>query len=352
MKRTYILGLIVAALAGLIIFQLASNKSELDAKKNPPVDSVMRIPVKAAAVKQEIQQINMVKTGTLAPFKEAKILSTVSGTVLQLRFNLGDFVTEGQTLAVMDTKLLELDLQKAQSSASKLRSDLATYTELLEGQAATQEKVNTVRQDYIDANSQVNQLKKQIEDGTIKAPTSGTISLRPIEKGVFVSAGTDIGTIVNLSRVKIQLNLTESEVYQVSTGQSVKITTDVYPGSEFSGKISFISPQADETFNYKVEIMADNKHNSPLRSGTFVYADFSRKTTQNVMLIPRESITESIKDASVYVVENNVARKRSIKAGTETKGMIQVLSGLKVGEVVVTSGQINLKDGTQVSVSK
>ncbi|RZJ89858.1 MAG: efflux RND transporter periplasmic adaptor subunit [Chryseobacterium sp.] len=352
MKRKYIIGLLIAVIVALIIFKLATNKSHLDAKKNPPGDSVLRIPVKVATVRQEIQQINMVKTGTLAPFKEAKVLSTVSGTLVKLNFNLGDFVTQGQTLAIMDTKLLQLDLQKAQSSASKLRSDLATYTELLEGQAATQEKVNEIRQDFVDANSQVNQLKKQIADGTIKAPTSGTISLKPVEQGVFVSAGTDIGTIVNLSKVKIQLNLTETEVYQVSMGQSVKITTDVYPGREFNGKISFISPQADETFNYKVEIMSENNDRSPLRSGTFVYADFSRTTSQKVLLIPREALTESIKDAAVYIVKDNVVRKKPIEVGMETQGMIQVLSGLEVGDVVVTSGQINLKDGVQVSVSK
>jgi len=141
-------------------------------------------------------------------------------------------------------------------------------------------------------------------------------------------------------------------VYQAKTGQSVKITTDVYPDQVFNGRISFISPQADETHNYRVEILADNKESSLLRSGTFVYADFSRKTTQKVLLIPREALTQSVKDASVYVVVNNVVHQKAVKTGVEMNGMIQVISGLQAGEVVVTSGQINLKDGTQVSTSK
>ncbi|RZJ92643.1 MAG: efflux RND transporter periplasmic adaptor subunit [Chryseobacterium sp.] len=352
MKRKYIIGIIVVAIVALIIFRLASNKSTLDKKKEPTKDTAVKIPVKVDVVKEQLQEINLVKTGSLAPFKEAKVLSTVGGTIQQLRFNLGDHVVQGQVLAIMDTRLLQLDLQKAQSNASKLRRDLETYTELLQGNAATQEKVNEIRQNYSDANNQVDQIKKQISDAAVKAPTSGIIAAKPLEEGVFANAGAELATIVNLSQAKVQLNLTETEVYQAKEGQQVKITTDVYPGQVFNGKITFISPQADETYNYRVEIMAENKESSLLRSGTFVYADFSRKTTQQILLIPREALTESIKDASVYVVENNIVKKRSIKTGAEMGNMIQVLSGLKAGEVVVTSGQINLKDGTQVSISK
>jgi RND family efflux transporter MFP subunit len=352
MKRKYIIGLIVVALVALIIFRLAANKSTLDKKNAPVQDTAVRIPVKVAEAKQQQGEISLVKTGNLAPFKEAKVLSTIGGTILQLRFNLGDHVSDGQVLAIIDTRSSQLDLEKAETSAAKLKHDLDTYTELLQGQAATQEKVNEIRQNYQDAVNQVSQVKKQISDAAIKAPTGGIISEKPVEQGVFANAGTQIATIVNLSQVKVQLNLTEAEVYEVKQNQQVKITTDVYPGKVFNGRITYISPQADVTHNYRLEILADNEENAPLRSGTFVYADFSRKTTQNILLIPREALTQSIKDATVYVVENNVVHQKSITTGIEMNNMIQVLSGVKAGEVIVTSGQINLKDGTQVSISK
>jgi RND family efflux transporter MFP subunit len=352
MKRKYIIGIIVLAVIALIIFKLASNKSTLDKKKEPAQDSVVRIPVKVATAKEQLQEINLIKTGSLAPFKEAKVLSTIGGTIQQLRFNLGDHVNEGQVLAVMDTRLMQLDLQKAQTNAAKLHRDLDNYTELLQGHAATQEKVNEIQQNLLDAINQVSQVKKQIADALVKAPTSGIIAEKPLEQGVFANAGTEIATIVNLSQAKIQLNLTETEVYQVNQGQQVKITTDVYPGQVFNGSVTFISPQADETHNYRIEIIAENNEQTLLRSGTFVYADFSKKTRQNILLIPREALTESIKDAAVYVVENNIVHLKPIKTGMEMSGKIQVISGLKAGEVVVTSGQINLKDGASVNVSK
>jgi len=352
MKRKHILAIVIILILALIIYKLATNKKKINEKNTPVKQTDIRIPVKVTDVTEQQLEISLIKTGSVTPFKEAKVLSATSGIIRELRFNLGDHVSEGQILAVMDSRALQLDLQKSESNVKRLKNDLNTYTELLQGKAATQEKVNTVRQDYIDAVSQSGQYRKQLSDASVKAPTSGIIATKPVEQGVFVNAAADIGTIVNLTKVKIEVTVTENEVYQIVQGQDVKISVDAYPGKNFTGKVTFISPQADETHSYTVEITATNNEQTLLRSGTFVYTDFSKKTTQNILLIPREALTESTKDASVYVVQNNVVRKRAITTGAEMKGMIQVTKGLNKGEIVVTSGQINLKEGTPVSVSK
>jgi RND family efflux transporter MFP subunit len=352
MKTKYIVLIALLAIVALIVFRLTSNKKKLDEKNRPAPVTAVRIPVKAATAKEQLLEISMVKTGNLAPFKEAKALAKTGGTLLQVRFKLGDQVNEGQVLALTDTRSQQLELQKAETSVAKLRNDLNTYTELLQGKAATQEQVNNIRQDYSNALNQAGQARKNLADASIKAPTSGIISARPVEEGVFVNAGAEIATIVNLSKAKVQVNLTEAEVYQIIQGQKVKITTDVYPGKVFAGTVTFISPQADQTHNYLVEIQIDNSQKAILRSGTFVYADFSEKTSQQVLVIPREALTESIKNASVYVVENGIARQKSVQTGAEMGGMIAVTGGLKAGDQVVTSGQINLKDGTPISISK
>lgn len=353
MKRKHII-IIAAVLAVVVLigFKLSSNKKKLDEQKNPPVAAEIKIPVKIADVKQQLLQINIVKTGSLAPFIEAKVLAPVGGTVKKLLFKLGDKVSEGQTLALLDSRLLQLDLQKAETNEKKLKNDLETYTELLEGKATTREKFNEIRQNYQDAVTQTQQYRKQITDATIKSPTSGVIAVKSIEEGIFVNAGADLATVVNLSKAKVQVRLTENEVYQVKQDQAVKITTDVYPGKVFTGKVSFISPQADQTHNYMAEIMLSNHDNSILRSGTFVYADFSKSTQQQMLVIPREALTESIKNASVYLVQGNRAKIQSVQTGREMGDMIEITGGLKAGDQVVVSGQINLKNDALINVSK
>lgn len=352
MKKKLIVSLICIAIIGFIAYKLASNKKKINEKNQPAKVGNVLIPVTTTTVKEEIQEVGLVKTGMLAPFKEAKVLSVSSGNVQRLLFNLGDNVRQGQTLAIIDTRLLELDLQKSESNVSKLKRDLQTYTELLEGNAATQEKVNDIRQTYNDAINLSQQLRRQIADATIKAPTSGVIGSKAVEEGVFVSTSAEITSIVNLSQLKVQVYLTEAEVYRIVPGQKIKLTTDVYPDRSFIGTVTFISPQANQAYNYLVEIAAANEKDAPLRSGTFVYADFSKKTEQKILMIPREALNASTQDASVYVVRDGKAVLRNIKVGVEYGSNIQVAAGLQAGDQIITSGQINLKDGTLINISK
>jgi membrane fusion protein (multidrug efflux system) len=352
MKKKIIITLISFAIVGFIAYKLAANKKKTNQKNQPTKVENILIPVTTGTVIETTQEAGLVKTGTLAPFQEAKVLSVISGTVKRVMFQLGDNVSRGQILAVLDTRLLELDLQKSESNVAKLKRDLQTYTELLEGSAATQEKVNDIRQSYNEALNLSTQLRKQIMDAKIKAPTNGIIASKTIEEGIFLSNGAELASIVNLSSLKVQVYLTEAEVYQIASGQTIKLTTDVYPNRAFVGKVTFISPQSNQAYNYQVEITAANQKDAPLRSGTFVYAAFSKKTNQKMLMIPREALNASIQDASVYVVDKDKAVLRSIKVGTEYGSNIQVITGLKLGEQVITSGQINLKDGTLINISK
>lgn len=352
MKKKLLITVILIGIALLIFLRLASNKNKMSERNKPVQVQNIKIPVTVATVKEETMAVKIVKTGAIAPFKEAKVLSAANGNLQKLLFSAGDEVLQGQVLAIIDTHLLQLDVQKSESNILRLRRDLQTYRDLMKGNAATREKVDEIQQNYQDALNQLQQLRRQIADANIKAPTSGVASLRSVEEGVFVTAGTEITTIVNLSQIKVHVNLTETEVYQVSKGQQVTLSTDLYPGKTFGGTITYISPQADQTHNYLVEITAPNPRNAPLRSGTFIYADFSKDTQQRILLIPREALLENSVNASVYVAKNGKAILHNIQAGGEYGDNIQALGGISKGDQVVTSGQINLADGTLISISK
>ncbi|WP_256011676.1 efflux RND transporter periplasmic adaptor subunit [Desertivirga xinjiangensis] len=352
MKTKYTIGIVSALIVGLITFKLSANKKELNEKKQDTKTTAVRIPVRIDSAEMQTLEVNILKTGNITPFKEAKVFSVTSGIIERLNINLGDRVKQGQVVAKIDTRTQQLDLQRSESNVAKLKNDLQTYTELLAGKAATQEQVNSIRQDYLNAVNESRQIRKQIADASIKAPTGGVISSKVVEQGIFVNGGAEIATIINLSQAKVEVNLTEAEVYQVKVGQQVKITADVYPGKVFSGTVRFISPQADQTRNYRVEIQVLNGDSSPLKSGTFVYADFSKRTQQQRLVIPREALTGSLQDAFVFLVENGAARQKQIQVSGESGSMVQVISGLKAGDIVVTSGQINLKEGTPVSITK
>lgn len=352
MKGKYILIGSIILICGLIAYKLTLNKKELDSKKNRTTTVEINIPVKVAPVKDSLLELTITKTGTIIPFREAKVLAPVNGILKNLRFALGDQVKNGQVLAVVDDRTQQLDLQKAERNAAKLKSDLDTYSELLQGKATTLEKVNEIRMNYQDALTQVGQIRKNLSDAIIRSPSAGQIAVKQVESGTFVNAGNEIATIVDLSATKAEVFLSENEAYRISNGQSVEITTDVYPGAVFKGAVDFISPQADETRNYKTEVLIENRTSALLRSGTYVNVRFLGTKNENALLIPRETLTGSIREPSVFVVSKGKVQKRDIKTGIEVKGLIQVLEGLQAGELVVVSGQINLKDGSKVKVSQ
>ncbi|MVT09553.1 efflux RND transporter periplasmic adaptor subunit [Chitinophaga tropicalis] len=352
MKKKIITGSIVLLVVILVAWKLAGNKKEIDTRKQRNDTAAIIIPVKAVAVRSDSIVTSIQKTGNISPFKEAKVFATQSGNVMNLHFELGSKIKQGQLLAVMDNKTALIDLQKAKLTAAKLSNDLSTYKELLAGKATTAQKVKDLQQDYDNAVSQERIAAKQLEDTKITAPISGVILSKDVEAGVFLSPGTQIATIVNAEKAKIQVNLSESEVYHIRQGQQVKITAAVYPEHEFTGTITFISPSADESHNYMVEVTTGNNGEFMLHPGTFVKADFMGNTGRIATLIPREAISGSLDDASVFLVKNNRVELKKIRTGEQVNGMIEVLSGLTEGDQVVVSGQINLKDGSSISLSK
>ncbi|GAB3263552.1 multidrug efflux RND transporter periplasmic adaptor MexH [Larkinella harenae] len=349
-KSTIIVVLAFVAITALIGFRLASNKKTIDEKNKQPTNTNVAIPVTITRVEEGEVNQQLVKTGNLIPFKEASITATTAGRVTQVNFNLGSQVRQGSVLVQLDNKLKELSLEATELNIGKLKKDVARYNTLLAGNATTEIQVNETKYNYENAVNQAEQIKKQIQDANVKAPISGQIVKKDIEPGEYISPGTVLGTVLDVNRLKVNVLVNESDVYQLRKGQSVRITADVFPGKTFSGQISYIAPQGTEEHNYPVEITMASA--GGLKAGTFVNVDFSQKSNQKALQIPRTALVESIKNPYVYVVEGNVAKQRKIKVGREFGDTIEVLEGLSAGDQVVATGQLNLSDGKAVQITK
>lgn len=350
-KSSFIVALVVVVAASLIAFRLTANKKKIDAQKAlPTTNNNTPIPVTVSRVAEGEVSQQLIKTGNLVPFKEAGITAMTAGRVTNVNFELGSQVSQGAVLVQLDNKLKELSLESTQLTINKLKKDVDRYTTLLAGNATTEIQVNEVKFNYENALNQAEQIKKQIADAAVKAPISGRIVKKDIEPGEFVGAGTVVGTILDVARLKVDVQVNESDVYQLKVGQVVKVTTDIFPDKVLTGKVSYIAPQGSNEHNYPVEITIANP--SGLKAGTFVNVDFSQKSNQRALLIPRLALVESLKNPYVYVVNNNVAHQRIIKVGRELGDNIEVLSGLETGDVVVVTGQLNLSEGRNVQITK
>ena len=352
MKKPLFILLTIVLLGGLIAYKLSSNKKAIDAKNQPADKSKVVIPVTVASAEPGTVSNKMIKTGSLNPFDEASIISASQGRLTSVNFDLGTHLGKGAVAARVDVDLKKLSLDDAQQKVKKLENDYQTYKELLAGNGTTQSKLDEIKLSLDNARNQVDQINRQLKDFNIVSPIGGIVVQKNAVRGEFVNAGTILGKLVDISRLKVQVMVGETDVYQLKLGQTVKITTDIYPNQVFPGKITFISPQGDATHNYPVEITIVNSSKSPLKAGTFVYADFSKQTTETVLQIPREALVESVKNPYVYTIENGTAKIRKIEIGRTLGQNIEVTSGLRAGEQVIVTGQINLNEGTKVEIVK
>lgn len=349
-KTTLIVVAALVAITALIGFRLSSNKKKIDEQKKPVVQTNVAIPVTVAPVAEGTVSQQLVKTGNLIPYKEADIIATTAGKVTKVNFNLGSSIRQGSTLVELDNRLKELSLESTQLSIDRLKKDVTRYNTLLAGNATTEIQVNETKYNYENAVNQAEQIRKQIADANVKAPIGGRIVQKDIEPGEYITVGKVLGRVLDVDRLKVQVPVNESDVYQLRQGQAVKVSADVFPGRTFNGRISYIAPQGSDEHNYPVEITIDNANG--LKAGTFVNADFSQKSNQKALQIPRSALVESVKNPYVFVVNNNAATRRAITIGRDFGDSIEVLSGLKAGDQVVTTGQLNLSDGKPVQITK
>jgi membrane fusion protein, multidrug efflux system len=348
MKKIIIIVIALLVLT-FIVFRLFNNYKKVNANKDVSTDlayvSVNVFPVSKMSINDSLQL-----TGYMEAYSEIDIAAETQGIITSLNAVLGQEKSKGSIIATIDDKLKKLAVQTASLSVAKLKKDLERYNNLYKGGTVTEQQLNEAQNLYDNAEIQSEQAQKQLSDAVIKSPISGVIIKKQVEDGEYINIGNPIATIVDISKLKIKLNVSEINVYQLKLNDKAIITTDVYPGVTFEGDISFISSQGDDAHNYPVEIVIPNSSKYPLKSGTFANVMVKLPVAAQALFIPRESLLGSITEASVYVAENNKAIRKKIVVRNGNDKYIMVISGLKEGEEVIVNGQINLSENKAIKI--
>ncbi|MCX6249546.1 MAG: efflux RND transporter periplasmic adaptor subunit [Bacteroidetes bacterium] len=349
MKRVVLAVVVIIVLVGACTATLLINKKKIDAKSKMD-GNIKNIPVFVQKIRMEKIPDNFLINGTFSAIHELTLASEGQGKVVSLLFTTGDIVREGQVLARLDDELIRSNLSLAEASFVKLKSDLQKDEGLLKADAISSQQVEDVRLMVKKAETDVVTLKKQMDNASIKAPIAGTIVKRYIETGSLVMPGSMIADIVDISRLKFIANVSESEAVRINKGLKIALTSSLFQGIEYQGTVSSVGTRADESRRFPVEIELVNNLKYPLKAGMFGSASFGFNSEHEALVIPRHSIVGSIRDPKVYVVENNIAVLRNIRIGSATDESVEILDGLREGEYVVTSGQINLDNNTPVAI--
>ena len=352
MKRIIITVVIVgAALAG-IMFLLNKNKTENEAQT-----AVVAVKNSAVAVRAELAEIKDVNAayitnGVFAPKQEVKLSSETSGRVTRVLVEEGAYVKAGQTLAIINGEKQVVGVTSAQAVYDNAKAEVARFESAFATGGVTKQQLDQVKLQLENASNSLKSARILASDVNITASFSGIVNKRNIEPGSYVSPGTEMFEIVNVSTLKLKINVDEKNISHVKMGMSVKIESPVLPEKTFAGTVTFIAPKADASLNFPIELEIRNGAGNELKAGMYGTAYFGADKNISLLAVPRNAFVGSVSSNQIFVIESGKAVLKNVVSGRSFGDYIEVLSGLEQGVQVITSGQINLVDGTPVEIIK
>lgn len=350
MKKVITISVIAVAVIVLMVVRLKANQKDVKSKIfiNDPNAEVL---IETGKLEMHTFEGTLSYLGTFEAYRQNVIGSDASGSILKVLVKEGDYVQKGELLAKVDDELLQLQLQSAEIGLEGVKNDDSRYSTLSKENAIAGVQVEKTKLNLRANQVQKKLIQKQIKNTSITAPYSGVITQKMIDLGSFVGQGTPVFQLTDISTLKLNINVPESDVFKFKTGSKVSILVDAYKGKVFTGKIINVGVVADRSHNFKIQVEVSNAKRE-LRAGMYGTVTLDNSESKTVLSIPRSALVGSTKNPQVYVVENKVAKLKSFTRGTADGDYIQVVNGLSKDDIIVVKGQVNLEDGSKVTFKK
>ncbi len=354
MKKTLIYIVVAAVLIGLAAWKIADNKTKQNAEVAEVAKQVDKINVNIVDVKYEHINTDYTANGNFIPKQETNQSSEISGRIISVLVKEGSRVGAGQTLAYIKKDAIEVDMTQANNNLQNAIIDNQRYENAYKTGGVTKQQVDNSRLQLKNAQAAVRAQNVKINDTRVTAGISGIINKKMVEPGAVVSPGTPLFEIVNINSLKLSVLVDESQIGKLQIGQSVNINVNVLPEDTFTGRISFIAPKSDESLNFPVEIEVPN--DGKLKAGMYGTAVFKTSngggSEQSMLTVPAEAFVNGVSSGQLFLAQNGVAKLTKVQVGKVYGDKVEILSGLKPGDQVITSGQINLDNGSKINIIK
>lgn len=290
-----------------------------------------------------------------AQARESIILTPkVADTIRRIRFESGDRVRAGQVLVEMSSVEQAADLAEARAAHQAAQEELRRFQELYDRGFASQARLDAVRAAADAAQARLAAGSSRIADRTIRAPFAGVVGLRTASPGQYVRPGEQIGTLDDVSQIKLDFDVPETHLAHVRAGVAIVARAAAYPDRTFAGAIDHVDTRVDPaTRTVRVRALLPNSDEA-IRPGMLMTVDV-RSNPREALAIPEIAILEQAGGAYVFRIAANdqgrIAERASVQTGQRAGGMAEILSGLAPGDLVVTEGVQNLRPGQLVRVS-
>ncbi|MEX2125952.1 MAG: efflux RND transporter periplasmic adaptor subunit [Woeseia sp.] len=289
-------------------------------------------------------------TAPIEAFADAQVIAKVSGEIEEIFVEEGDDVRAGQILLRLDGDRLRFEAQQAQANLLKLQRDFQRNVDLKDRSLISAGDFEKIQYEMEALEATYNLASLELSYTEIRAPIDGVVSQRFIKLGNTIEVNTPTFQITSLEPLVSYLHVPEREYRRIDAGQTATIAVDALQGTRFEGTVARISPVVDPltgTFKITIELSDPSRR---LKPGMFGRINIVYDKHENALQIPRNAIVQEGGEPSVFIVENDTARRRIVKTGYVEGGKIEIVDGLADSEQFVLVGQTGLKEGSKVSV--
>jgi membrane fusion protein (multidrug efflux system) len=357
-KRMFVmltLTLLFVGALGFVKFKQIQTAIAQGAAFQPPPEAVTTI---VAAQEQWPSTINAI--GTMAAVRGVTVSADLPGIVDQILFESGDAVREGQVLVVLDTRQEQAQMAAAEAQRVLTRLNFNRMQELLDQRVISKAEYDSATAESRQSEAKVGEIRAAIERKTIRAPFSGILGIRQINKGQYLAGGDPVVPLQSLNPIYVNFGVPQQAIAQVRVGRGVRIITESLGSHALEGRLTAIDSVVDETTrNIQVQATLANP-DGKLRPGMFVQTEMVLGANQSVVALPASAISYAPYGDSVFIVSDmkddkghtyRGVRQQIVKLGPARGDQIAVISGINPGDEVVTSGLFKLRNGAAVLVN-
>ena len=341
----------VAAVGGFKYFQIKAAMSQSWA---PPPEAVTTVIAKPESWSSTLNAI-----GSVAAVNGVTVSADLPGIITEIHFQSGQPVRKGAVLVRLDTRQERAQLAAAEAQRNLARLALDRSRGMAASGVVPQSNLDQAEAEFASADARAGEIRATIERKTIRAPFSGVLGIRQVNVGQYVSGGAPIVSLQALRPAYVNLTVPQQQLAQLRAGTPIEVTSDAI-GAPETGRVAAVDAVIDETTrNARVQAIFDNQ-SGRLRPGMYVEAHLGSSGTAQVMVVPASAISYAPFGDSVFIVEDmkgpdgktyKGVRQQFVKLAGSRGDQVGVVSGLKPGEEVVTSGAFKLRPGAAVIVN-
>lgn len=363
LKQMMIMLACVAVVLGIIGYSKYKGYQAFMAMKSGMASMKQTISTAKATSSDWSQEMRAV--GSIRAEKGVDLSNELDGIVEEINFRSGDDVKQGTLLIKQRAEDDVAKLASLQASSKLAQINYARDKKQLAVQAISQATLDADAATLASARAQVAQQQAIVDKKFIRAPFSGHLGIRNVDVGQYIKAGTNIVTLQQLDPIYLDFDIPQQALAQVKPGQAIAVKNDTYPDRVFHGQIAAINPKVDTaTRNVSVRAELTNADHA-LLPGMYATAKISVGTPEKFVTVPQTAITYNPYGNTVYVVhhkdksdkpidekDQDLVVEQSFVTVGETRGdQVQVLKGLKDGDIVVSAGQIKLQNGAAIDIN-